>query len=334
MGLLQNGQWVDKWYDTKTSGGEFRRQDSRFRSWITADGEAGPSGQAGFKAEAGRYHLYVSLACPWAHRTLIFRNLKQLQDIIEVTVVEPTMLEHGWELDDPNYGLQYLYQLYLKADPGYEGRVTVPVLWDKQTETIVSNESSEIIRMFNSAFNHLTGNSDDYYPDSLKNAIDTLNTRIYDSINNGVYRAGFATTQTVYEAAFYQLFDALDWVESILTKQRYLTGAQLTEADWRLFTTLVRFDAVYYGHFKTNRQRLSDYPAISGYIRELYQIKGVAETVDFTHIKGHYYTSHLTINPTGVVPLGPELDFTSPHNRDHLKHIETSLNTLKATKVE
>ncbi|BFM15306.1 glutathione S-transferase family protein [Maricurvus nonylphenolicus] len=324
MGLLQNGQWVDQWYDTKTSGGEFRRQDSRFRNWITADGKAGPSGQAGFKAEAGRYHLYVSLACPWAHRTLIFRNLKQLQPYIDVTIVEPTMLEHGWEMTDPNYGLQFLYQLYLKADASYEGRVTVPVLWDKQTETIVSNESSEIIRMFNNAFNHLTGNTDDYYPLAQQEKIDTVNARVYDTINNGVYRAGFATTQAAYETAFYQLFDALDWVEGILTTQRYLTGSHITEADWRLFTTLVRFDAVYYGHFKTNRQRLSDYPAISGYIRELYQLKGIAETVNFDHIKTHYYASHLSINPTGIVPLGPELDFSSPHNRDHFIDAQAS----------
>lgn len=318
MGLLQNGQWVDQWYDTDAAGGEFRRKESGFRSWVTADGEAGPSGTAGFKAEKGRYHLYVSLACPWAHRTLIFRALKNLQDCIDVTVVEPLMLENGWEMSDPIYGLGFLYELYLKADARYEGRVTVPVLWDKHTQTIVSNESSEIIRMFNSAFNHLTGNTDDYYPAALSETINDLNARIYDTINNGVYRAGFATTQTAYEAAFHALFDSLDWVERLLTQQRYLVGDQLTEADWRLFTTLVRFDAVYFGHFKTNRQLLADYPAISGYVRELYQVPGVDETVNFGHIKTHYYASHRTINPTGVVPVGPAQEFTGPHGRESL----------------
>jgi putative glutathione S-transferase len=325
MGLIQNGQWVDQWYDTKNSGGEFRRQDSRFRSWLTADGSTSPNSTnsaAGFKAEKGRYHLYVSLACPWAHRTLIFRELKNLQEYIDVTVVEPIMLENGWEFSEsqpePLYDFKFAYELYLKADSNYEGRVTVPILWDKKTETIVSNESSEIIRMFNSAFNHLTGNSDDYYPTELHDSINTINDRIYDSINNGVYRAGFATTQIAYEEAFHQLFDALDWVENLLSKQRYLVGQTLTEADWRLFTTLIRFDAVYFGHFKTNRQMLADYPAISGYVRELYQVPGIAETVSFDHIKTHYYASHLTINPTGVIPLGPYQDFNLPHGRDHL----------------
>jgi glutathionyl-hydroquinone reductase len=318
MGLLQNGQWVDQWYDTKNSGGEFRRQDSRFRSWLTPGGEAGPNGEPGFKAEKGRYHLYVSLACPWAHRTLIFRRLKQLEEYIDVTVVDPIMLENGWEMTDPLYDLDFLYQLYLKADASYEGRVTVPVLWDKQTETIVSNESSEIIRMFNSAFNHLTGNTDDYYPEELHEQIHSLNDRIYDTINNGVYRAGFATTQAAYEEAFHALFDSLDWVEGLLSRQRYLAGHHLTEADWRLFTTLIRFDAVYFGHFKTNRQLLADYPAISAYVRELYQVSGVVETVNFEHIKTHYYASHTTINPTGVVPVGPEQNFAAPHGREGL----------------
>ena len=319
MGLLQNGKWVDQWYDTRDSGGEFRRQDSRFRSWITVDGSAGPSGAAGFKAEKGRYHLYVSLACPWAHRSLIFRRLKGLETYIDVTVVEPIMLDNGWEMTDPLSGLDFLYQLYLKADANYEGRVTVPVLWDKQTQTIVSNESSEIIRMFNSAFNHLTGNTADYYPEELHEVIHALNDRIYDSINNGVYRAGFATTQAAYEQAYHQLFDALDWVEGLLSGQRYLAGEQLTEADWRLFTTLIRFDAVYFGHFKTNRQLLAEFPAISAYVRELYQQPGVAETVNFHHIKTHYYASHRTINPTGIVPVGPEQDFMAPHGRDLFK---------------
>lgn len=322
MGLIQNGQWVDQWYETKNNGGEFRRQDSRFRSWLTADGQAGPSGEAGFKAEKGRYHLYVSLACPWAHRTLIFRQLKNLQEYIDVTVVDAVMLENGWEFSSPQqeplYDFNYAYQLYLKADNQYEGRVTVPILWDKKTQTIVSNESSEIIRMFNSAFNHLTDNHDDYYPEELHKKIDAINDRVYDSINNGVYRAGFATTQAAYESAFHQLFDALDWVEGLLTNQRYLVGDTLTEADWRLFTTLIRFDAVYFGHFKTNKKMLANYPAISGYVRELYQVPGVAETVSFEHIKTHYYASHLTINPTGVIPLGPEQDFNLAHGREHL----------------
>jgi len=318
MGLLQNGQWVDQWYDTDASDGEFVRKASGFRSWVTADGAAGPTGQGGFKAEKGRYHLYVSLACPWAHRTLIFRALKELDDYIDVTVVKPTMLENGWEMTDSLNGLELLYQLYLKADPSYEGRVTVPVLWDKQTETIVSNESSEIIRMFNEAFNHLTGNEDDYYPESLHDQIDELNDRVYDNINNGVYRAGFATSQTAYEEAFHSLFEALDWVENILSRQRFLLGAQVTEADWRLFTTLIRFDAVYVGHFKCNLRQLTQYPALSAYVRDLYQTSGIAETVDFHHIKTHYYASHLTINPTGVIPLGPSQDFMAPHDRTAL----------------
>lgn len=315
MGLLQKGQWVDQWHDTDSNNGEFRRQDSRFRHWLTPNGEAGPNGEVGFKAEKGRYHLYVSMACPWAHRTLIFLKLKQLDEYIDITVVDPIMLENGWEMNDSLYGLDFLYQLYLRADVNYEGRVTVPVLWDKKTQTIVSNESSEIIRMFNTSFNHLTNNTDDYYPESLRVTIDSLNDRIYDTINNDVYKAGFATTQHAYEKAFHSLFDSLDWVEVKLTEQRYLSGSQLTEADWRLFTTLIRFDAVYFGHFKTNRQQLADYPAISAYVRELYQIPGVAETVNFDHIKTHYYASHRTINPTGVIPLGPIQDFTTEHNR-------------------
>jgi len=309
MGLLQNGQWVDRWYDTKSGQGEFKRQASRFRHWVTPDGSAGPTGQGGFKAEADRYHLYVSLACPWAHRTLIFRALKDLQSFIGVSVVNPVMLEHGWELDDSLNGTQYLYELYLLADPDYEGRVTVPVLWDKKLKTIVSNESAEIIRMFNSAFDHLTGNSNDYYPPPMREMINEINDRVYHGINNGVYRAGFATTQQAYESAFNDLFDTLDWVESLLQIKPYLAGDRLTEADWRLFTTLIRFDAVYYGHFKTNRQRISDYPAISRYLNELFQIKGISDTVDIDHIKTHYYVSHRQINPTGIVPVGPELIF-------------------------
>lgn len=319
MGLLQNGRWVDQWYDTDASGGEFRRQESRFRNWITPDGKAGPSGAAGFKAESGRYHLYVSLACPWAHRTLIFRALKNLEAHIDVTVVDPLMLENGWEVssDDPNQ-IAFLYQLYLKADPRYQGRVTVPVLWDKQTQTIVSNESAEIIRMFNSAFDGITGNRADYYPPERQAQIDGINDRVYAEINNGVYRAGFATSQDAYEQAFKKLCAALDWVEGLLAEQRYLAGDRITEADWRLFTTLIRFDAVYVGHFKCNRQRIADYPALSNYVRELYQVPGVAETVNFDHIKRHYYGSHKTINPTGIIPSGPVLEFDAPHNRDRL----------------
>jgi len=309
MGLLQNGQWVDQWYNTKSANGEFRRKASSFRNWISADGATG------FKAKKGRYHLYVSYACPWAHRTLIFRALKELEQYIDVTVVDPTMLANGWEMTDPLSGFKFLYQLYLKANPGYEGRVTVPVLWDKHSESIVSNESAEIIRMFNTAFNHLTGNEKDYYPEAKHEEIDALNEKIYESINNGVYRAGFATTQQAYTKAFDSLFSALDWVERILSKQRYLTGERVTEADWRLFTTLVRFDAVYVGHFKCNLRQLSEYPALSEYVRDLYQTLGVAETVNLDHIKMHYYTSHLTINPTGIVPLGPEQNFMAPHSR-------------------
>ena len=307
MGLLQNGKWVDQWYDTKESGGEFRRQDSRFRDWISHEPDAT------FPAESGRYHLYVSLACPWAHRTLIFRVLKGLEQHIDVSVVEPIMLENGWELKGDQYALDFLYQIYLKANATYEGRVTVPVLWDKKTQTIVSNESAEIIRMFNSAFNELTGNQDDYYPEAHRDAIEQVNERIYHTVNNGVYRAGFATTQEAYEVAFHELFDSLAWLEGILTKQRYLVADVLTEADWRLFTTLIRFDAVYVGHFKCNQKRIADYPALSAYLRDLYQVSGISETVNFEHIK-----SHKTINPTGIIPLGPDQDFMLDHDRHTL----------------
>lgn len=315
MGLLQNGKWVDQWYDTKSSNGEFKRHDSRFRHWVNSDAN-NP-----FQPESGRYRLYVSLACPWAHRTLIFRSLKLLESHIDVSIVDPLMLENGWAFTDETDGLAFLYQLYLKADPGYEGGVTVPVLWDKQTQTIVNNESLEIIRMFNSAFNSLTGNHDDYYPVELQGAIDTVNSRVYDAINNGVYRAGFATKQSAYQDAVIKLFDALDWVERLLSSQRYLAGDVITEADWRLFTTLIRFDAVYVGHFKCNIRRIADYPAISDYLRELYQIKGIANTVDFAHIKTHYYVSHTTINHPGLVPVGPEQDFSKAHHRERLPGI-------------
>ena len=320
MGLLVKGEWVDQWYQTEENQGEFKRQDSLFRNWVTADGEPGPSGEGGFKAEAGRYHLYVSLACPWAHRTLIFRTLKGLEDIISVSVVEPLMLENGWSFSerfpDHLYGMDFLHQLYTRTEPGVTTRVTVPVLWDKQRQTIVSNESAEIIRMLNSAFDGITGNSTDFYPAGLREEIDALNEWIYPTINNGVYRAGFATSQAAYEVAYHEIFTALDALEERLDKQRYLTGPAITEADWRLFTTLLRFDAVYFGHFKTNRQRIEEFPNISGYVRDLYQQPGVAATVDLPYIKQHYYGSHKTINPTGVVPLGQEIDFGRPHERD------------------
>ncbi|MDT4851990.1 Glutathionyl-hydroquinone reductase YqjG [compost metagenome] len=325
MGLLIDGKWHDKWYDTAKDG-RFQRESARRRNWITVDGAPGPSGIGGFPAQAGRYHLYVSLACPWAHRTLIFRKLKGLESLIDVSVVSWLMLEQGWTFD-PQHGstgdkldaLQYLHQRYTLDSPDYSGRVTVPMLWDKQTGSIVSNESAEIIRMFNSAFDHLTGNHLDFYPEPLRAEIDALNERIYPAINNGVYRAGFATTQDAYEEAFHTLFDELDRLDALLETRRYLTGERITEADWRLFTTLIRFDAVYHGHFKCNLRRLADYPNLSGWLRELYQWPGVAETVNFTHIKHHYYASHRTINPTGVVPLGPAQDFSQPHSRGHLK---------------
>ena len=322
MGLLVNGEWVDQWYETESNKGEFKRQESLFRNWITPDGAPGPTGEGGFAAEAGRYHLYVSLACPWAHRTLIFRSLKGLEDIISVSVVEPLMLEHGWEFSeqypDHLYGMDYLHQLYTRTDPEITTRVTVPVLWDKQRQTIVSNESAEIIRMLGSAFDDITGNRLDFYPSALREEIDALNDWIYPTINNGVYRAGFATSQEAYESAYHQLFEALDSIEQRLGEQRYLTGATITEADWRLFTTLLRFDPVYFGHFKTNRQRIEDYPNISGYVRDLYQQPGVAATVDLPYIKQHYYGSHKTINPTGIVPVGQEIDFSRPHDRERL----------------
>ena len=325
MGLLQNGRWVNQWYDTKETGGRFVRKPPQFRNWITVDGSAGPSGTAGFEAEAGRYHLYVSLACPWAHRTLIFRALKGLEDMISVSVVHWYMAEHGWTFEpgdgivpDTINGARYMYEVYTKAMPDYSGRVTVPVLWDKKTETIVSNESPEIIRMFNSAFDGIGAKAGDFYPESLRMEIDALNARIYDTVNNGVYKAGFATTQEAYEEAVQPLFASLDWLDERLSNQRYLAGATITEADWRLFTTLVRFDPVYVGHFKCNTRRIADYPNLSGYVRDLYQQPGVGETVNLEHIKNHYYTSHETINPTRVVPAGPLVDYTAPHGRDRL----------------
>lgn len=324
MGKLVDGKWHDVWYDTKASRGEFVRKDASFRNWITADGSAGPSGVGGFKAEAGRYHLYVSYACPWAHRTLIFRNLKSLADIISVSVVHPDMLADGWtfKTDDKGatgddlFAFDYLHQVYSKAQPDFTGRVTVPVLWDKKLGTIVSNESSEIIRMFNSAFDAITGNLNDYWPSQMRDALEEVNDRVYHTVNNGVYRSGFATTQEAYDKAVAELFDSLDWLEDRLSHKRYLMGETLTEADWRLFPTLLRFDPVYHLHFKCNRRRIVDYPNLWGYTRELYQIPGVAETVNLDHIVRHYHYSHESINPYRIIPINPLLDYNAPHGRN------------------
>ena len=323
MGLLIDGQWHDRWYASRD--GKFEREQAKRRHWVTPDGAPGPDGQGGFKAEAGRYHLYVSLACPWAHRTLIYRKLKGLEPLIDVSVVSWLMAEHGWTFDkstgssgDALDDLDYLHQRYSRDDPKYSGRVTVPVLWDCERQCIVNNESAEIIRIFNDAFDELTGSTLDFYPEALHGEIDALNARIYPAINNGVYRAGFATTQDAYEEAFDDLFRELDWLERRLGKQRYLTGEYLTEADWRLFTTIIRFDAVYHGHFKCNLRRIEDYPNLSNWLRELYQWPGIAETVDFTHIKNHYYASHRQINANGIVPQGPLLGLDRPHDRERL----------------
>lgn len=323
MGLLVDGKWQDQWYDTKSTDGKFERSAALFRNWITADGSAGPTGSGGFAAESGRYHIYVSHACPWAHRTLILRALKGLNDHITISVVHPDMMGDGWTFEtddlgatgDTLFGLPFARDLYTKADPNFTGRVTVPILWDKKQNTIVSNESSEIIRMFNSAFDELTGNTADYWPETIRERIETVNTRIYDTVNNGVYKAGFATTQTAYDAAVGPLFESLDWIEALLAKNRYLTGDQLTEADWRLFTTLIRFDLVYHQHFKCNRARIIDYPNLWAFTRELYQMPGVSETVNFDHIVRHYHYSHETINPNRIIPVNPTLDFNAPHTR-------------------
>ena len=325
MGLLVDGVWKDQWYDTKSTGGKFKRSESAFRHWITADGSAGPSGEAGFKAEAGRYHLYVAHACPWAHRALIFRKLKGLERMISLSVVNPLMLENGWSFEpgykvtpDPIHQAEYMHQVYTAAMPDYSGRVTVPVIWDKQKNTIVNNESSEIIRMLNSAFDGIGAAPGDYYPEDLREQIDAVNDTIYHNVNNGVYKSGFATTQQAYEAAVLPLFETLDELEQRLSEQRYLCGDRITEADWRLFTTLIRFDAVYVGHFKCNLRRIDDYPNLSNYLRELYQWPGIAETIDFYAIKLHYYGSHRNINPPQIVPLGPALDFHRKHDRARL----------------
>ncbi len=319
MGLLVEGRWHDQWYETKSSGGRYIRKESAFRNWVRADGSTA------FAPESGRYHLYVSLACPWAHRTLIFRALKKLESVISVSVVDPLMAADGWVFgdteastaDDVN-GVSLLHQIYTLAEPKFTGRVTVPVLWDRKTRTIVNNESSEIIRMFNSEFDAFGDSSLDLYPEALAREIDELNAYIYPRINNGVYRCGFATTQEAYEEAYRELFEGLDEIDARLEGRRYLLGPQATEADWRLFTTLVRFDAVYVGHFKCNRQRIADYGNLSGYLRDLYQTPGISGTVNMIHIKRHYYESHRTINPTAIVPLGPDLNLDAPHAREHL----------------
>jgi putative glutathione S-transferase len=300
MGLIVDGKWIDQWYDTGKSGGRFERQSSAFRHWIGSD-------DGRFAADSGRYHLYVSLACPWAHRTLIFRSIKQLEAHISVSVVDPLMLSEGWVFSEPEplMGCTRMYEVYLAADASYEGRVTVPVLWDKKLGTIVNNESAEIIRMLNSQFNDLTGDTQDFYPERHRSEINAINDRIYHDINNGVYKTGFATTQAVYEEEYSRVFTALDWLEERLAQRTYLVGDSVTEADWRLFTTLVRFDSVYHGHFKLNRQKLIEFPRLSDYIDRLKAVPGVSETINQDHIKAHYYGSHASINPTGIVPLGP-----------------------------
>ena len=324
MGLLVEGRWQDQWYESSKDGA-FQREQAQRRHWVTTDGQPGPSGIGGFAADAGRYHLYVSLACPWAHRTLVLRKLKGLDSLIDVSVVSWLMLENGWTFDqslgstgDKLDHFDFMHQRYTADTADYTGRVTVPVLWDKQQNRIVNNESAEIIRMLNSAFDELTGNDLDFYPAPLRGEIDALNERIYPAVNNGVYRAGFATSQQAYEEAFDEVFAELDRLESLLGANRYLVGEYLTEADIRLFTTLIRFDAVYHGHFKCNLRRIADYPNLSNWLRELYQWPGIAETVNFEHIKKHYYGSHKTINPTGVVPKGPAQDFYAAHDRARL----------------
>ena len=320
MGLLVNGAWQED--ISRTKEGRFIRPASVFRSFVTRDGSPGPSGQGGFAAEPGRYHLYVSLACPWAHRTLIFRAIKKLEPVISVSITEPLYGKTGWEFGtarggtkDTENGKATLAEIYLLADQDYTGRVSVPVLWDKKRRTIVNNESSEIIRMLNSAFDALTDARADYYPVALRHEIDAVNELVYPNINNGVYRAGFATTQEAYEEAAYGIFETLDKLEKRLSQQRYLVTGQITEADWRLFTTLVRFDPVYYSHFKCNLRRIAEYPNLWNYTRDLYQMPGIAETVSIDHIKRHYYGSQRQVNPTGIVPIGPSIDFTAPHDR-------------------
>jgi putative glutathione S-transferase len=323
MGQLVDGKWHEGWYDTGATGGRFERTTTTFRNWVTADGRPGPSGTGGFGAEAGRYHLYVSYACPWAHRTLIMRALKGLDDLVGVSVVHPDMLNDGWTFgtDHPGatgdrlHGLPFLRDLYTRADPGISGRVTVPVLWDRRRETIVSNESAEIVRMFNGAFDGLTGNRLDLRPEAKRDAIEAVNARVYDGLNNGVYRAGFATTQAAYDEAVAEVFATLDWLEDVLTRQPWVAGDRMTEADIRLFPTLVRFDPVYHLHFKCNRRRIVDYPALWAYTRAIFQHPGVRETVNLGHIVRHYHFSHVTINPYRIIPINPVIDFDAPHDR-------------------
>jgi glutathionyl-hydroquinone reductase len=338
MGMLVDGKWHDVWYDTKASKGRFVRSESQFRNWVTADGSAGPSGKAGFRAEPDRYHLYVSLACPWAHRTLVFRKLKRLEPLITLSAVNSYMGAEGWTFEpgpgvipDSINNAKRLYEVYLAADPHYSGRATVPILWDKKQRTIVSNESAEIIRMLNSAFDDVGANDLDFYPEPLRAEIDELNDFIYPNVNNGVYKAGFATTQEAYEEAANAVFNALDKLDQRLATRRFLTGDTITEADWRLFTTLMRFDPVYYGHFKCNKRRIFDYPNLWGYACDLYQQPGVAETVDIPFCKAHYYGSHETINPHLIVPIGPEIDYGMPHERARLSQSDQSLPARKSS---
>lgn len=322
MGLLVEGEWRDSWYDTESHGGRFKRQDAQFRNWITPNGDPGPSGEGGFAAEPERYHLYVSYACPWAHRTLIYRAIKGLEQMIDLSVVHWFMGSEGWTFEaaegvvpDPIHGARRAYEIYLAADPKYTGRVTVPILWDKKRSTIVSNESAEIIRMFNSAFDEAGATPGNYLPAAHRDEIDALNARIYDTVNNGVYKSGFATSQEAYEEAVVPLFDTLDFLEERLSRSRYLCGDAITEADWRLLPTLLRFDLVYHGHFKCNLRRIQDYPNLWAYTRDLYQQPGIAGTCNFDHAKRHYYASHESINPTRIVPAGPTIDFDAPHGR-------------------
>jgi len=323
MGYLENGVWQRGADKARRSGGAFARRAAQFRNWVTADGSPGPSGEGGFEAAPGRYHLYISYACPWAHRTLIFRRLKGLEQMVSLSVAHWFLGPDGWSFDDGDGVVpdsvnhaRFLREVYVAARPDYTGRVSVPLLWDKERRTIVSNESSQIIRMFNTSFDRLGAHAGDYYPLALRGEIDALNERIYRAVNNGVYRAGFATTQEAYEEAVGDVFAALEWLEERLAARRYLTGDAITEADWRLFTTLVRFDPVYVGHFKCNLRRLADYPNLSGYLGDLYQQPGIAGTVRLDHIKAHYYRSHTGINPLGIVPLGPVVDFAATHGRD------------------
>jgi len=328
MGLLVDGKWHDKWYDTKSTGGKFVRSEAQFRNWITADGSAGPSGKGGFKSEIGRYHLYASYACPWVHRVLIYRAIKGLESVIGVSFVDWYMAENGWTFSESKkadgivkdhlFESEFAHQIYTKADLDYSGRVTVPILWDKEQNTIVSNESSEIIRMLNSAFDGIGAKAGDYYPQALREEIDAINERVYHTLNNGVYKCGFATTQEAYDDAVNPLFETLDWLEEKLSKSRFLLGDQPTEADWRTFPTLVRFDPVYVQHFKTNKKRIVDYPNLWGYTRDLYQWPGIESTINMEHVRKHYHLSHESINPCRILPIGPELDFTAPHGRETL----------------